>query len=592
VRLPRREALQEVFMNGRWLPSLSLAALVACSGAVDEDREPGTDAPPGAPGAAPAAQGGGPGTPGPIAAGARGDGAGAGAGARPAGAGSPTLGASALRRLTAPQYRAAIEDLLGAAAAGAVPAAAEPDARLHGLGAIGASVTALSPRATEHYEQAAEAAVAAALDPARRAALVGCDPAQAACLEGFVARLGRRAWRRPLAEAEIRRYVALAQQGATKAGDPWTGLRFALTGLLQSPHFLYRVEIGAADPADPKRRLLGAYELASRLSYFLTNRAPDDALLDAAPGLSRPEVLEAEAKRLLASRHAAPAIEAFYEDYLGTGGLAELTKTTGAGPAFSDAVKEGMRLETVRTLRTLTFDEDLDVRRLFTTRTTFLTADLARFYGLPAPSGPGPVRAELPQDGARAGLLMHGSLLALHAHEGATSPTRRGKFVRETFLCQTVPDPPPGVEATLPKLTGSETTRQRLALHAETPACAACHALVDPIGLALENFDAAGRFRTTENGARVDASGELDGVRFPGPQGLAEAVAAHPRVAGCFATTLLRQAAGDVLGAGSEEALAGELERRFAEGGYRVRPLLLQIVTHPAFRAVRTQEGG
>jgi hypothetical protein len=345
------------------------------------------------------------------------------------------------------------------------------------------------------------------------------------------------------------------------------------------------VELGVPDPQQPARRRLDPFEVASRLSFFLTNRAPDDALLDAAgQGALGPAQLQAQAKRLLSSPAASAAIESFYADYLDLDRLDDLSKTA---PAFTDALRAGMRMESVRTLRTLTFDEGRDVRALFTTPTTFVTAELARFYGLPVPSGAGPARVELPATGPRTGLLMHAGLLALNAHDSTTSPTRRGKFVREILLCQSIPDPPPNVDTTLPDSAPVNTTRGRVEAHLASPSCAGCHALMDPIGLGFEHFDALGAYRDSEGGIPIDASGMLDGAAFRDARGLAQAVAQHAAVPGCFTTTLLRQAAGAVLETAGERGVADALTAKFEASGFDVRALLLEVVSHAAFLHVR-----
>jgi hypothetical protein len=564
ISLPHRVARREVCPLGA--VALAWLLLASCTGRIASDGEPGAPDDPRPGGGKPAA-----GIPGST----------GGAGAPAA---ATSLGEAALRRLTSRQYRHAIEDLLGAQAAAALTVTLEGDARLNGLTAIGATFTALSPRAGELQEQAADQVVAAALaDNARRAALIGCDPGQGGCLETFLARFGRRAWRRPLSAEETQRLAALARQPATR-GDAWTGLRSAISAILQSPHFLYRVELG--QPTSDGRRQLDPFELASRLSFLLVDRAPDDALLDAAGTgrLAQPAELETQARRLLASPSAAQAMESFYADYLDLDRLLGLEKSD---PAFTDTLRAAMRAETVQTLRAATFDQGRDLRASFTSRETFVTPELARLYGLPVPTGSSPAT----YTGPRAGLLMHAGLLALYAHETRTSPTRRGKFVRETVLCQSIPDPPANVDVNLPAPAPGGTTRARLADHSRDPACASCHALMDPLGLALENFDLIGRYRSDEAGVPIDASGALDGVTFRGPEGLAQAVAQHPALPGCFAVTLLRQASGNLLATAGEEALATALERSFAAAGFDVRALLLALVTHPAFPFVRPSPG-
>jgi hypothetical protein len=505
---------------------------------------------------------------------------GGGADAPPGTADAAALGPASLRLLTIAQYRNAIEDLFGADTLAKATVELEPDARLNGLSAIGAGVTAVSPRATELYQQAAEAIAGAVLADGARAAQVACEPQQAGCLEGFVGRVGRRAWRRTLAPEETARYVALAR----RSGDLWAGVRLALATLLQSPNFLYRVELGRPDPSAAGQRLLDSFEVASRLAFFLTNRPPDDALLDAAArGALGPDELRVHAMRLLSSPRAVAAVESFYGDYLGLADLADLTK---AAPAFTPSLRAAMRDESLRTLRALTFEEGRDLREVFTTRTTFVTGELARFYGVPAPAGAEPGRIELPAAGPRAGLLMHAGLLALNAHENSTSPTRRGKFVREILLCQSIPDPPPNVDTTLPATAPVNTTRGRVEAHQANPACATCHALMDPIGLGFERFDAAGAYRDRENGNAIDASGALDGGAFGGALELVQALSRHADVPGCFVTTLLRQAAGAVLETPGERAVAGALAERFA-AALDLRALLLGVVTHPAFVRLR-----
>jgi hypothetical protein len=161
----------------------------------------------------------------------------------------------------------------------------------------------------------------------------------------------------------------------------------------------------------------------------------------------------------------------------------------------------------------------------------------------------------------------------------------RGKFVREVLLCQGVPAPPDGVDITLPDATEAQTARERLAVHSADPTCAGCHQLMDPIGLALENFDAIGRYRATDNGIMIDASGELDGVAFNDAAGLAQALAQHPNLPGCFVRTLFRHVSGDLEHA-SNQGLISDLNASFSTSGYQFRSLLTNLVSHPAFRHV------
>jgi hypothetical protein len=489
-----------------------------------------------------------------------------------------------LRRLTTVQYQNSLRDLFGDAIT--IPSNLEPDAALSGLKAIGASTLALSARATELFETAArDVANQIFNDATKRQALLGCEPSQPSCLETFVTEFGRRAWRRPLAADEVTKYVSLAQSGQAASGDAWQGASLIVSAMLQSPNFLYRVEIGTVDAAQPTRRWLDSFEVASRLSYLLWGSTPDTTLLDIAQGgsLTDPAAIATQAQRLLSDARAQAAIETFFSEYLGLGGLQTAQKLPEAFPAFTPSLRTAMEQETLLTLRTLAFDEDADFRSLLTSHTTFINPELAELYGIQA-AGNGMSRTTLPADSPRVGLLGQASLLTMHSHASTSSPTLRGKFVREILLCQSIPAPPPNVDTTLPDTAGAVTMREKLAIHAEG-SCAACHSLMDPIGLALENFDGIGSYRETDNGAAIDASGTLDGVAFNDAAGLAQALSQHARFPECVARTLYRYGMGHVEEPGEEPAIAS-LVTSFSGSGYKLKDLLLATAQLPGFRYV------
>jgi hypothetical protein len=487
--------------------------------------------------------------------------------------------------LTTVQYQNSLRELFGDAIT--IPSNLEPDAALSGLKAIGAATLALSARATELFESAArDVANQIFSDATKRQTLLGCDPSQQSCLETFVADFGRRAWRRPLAADEVTKYVSLAQSGQTASGDPWQGPSLVVSALLQSPNFLYRVEIGTVDAAQPTRRWLDSYEVASRLSYLLWGSTPDTTLLDVAQGgtLTDPAAIATQAQRLLGDARAQTAIETFFSEYLGLAGLQAAQKLPEAFPAFTPSLRTAMEQETLLTLRTLAFDENADFRSLLTSHTTFVNAELAELYGMPGANGETMSRTTLAADSPRVGLLGHASLLTLHSHASTSSPTLRGKFVREILLCQSIPAPPPNVDTTLPDTAGAVTMREKLAIHAEG-SCAACHTLMDPIGLALENFDGIGTYRETDNGAAIDASGTLDGVAFNDAAGLAQALSQHARFPECVARTLYRYSMGHVEELGEEPAITS-LVTSFSGSGYKLKDLMLATAQLPGFRYV------
>lgn len=497
-----------------------------------------------------------------------------------------------LARLTAAQYRSSLEDLLGE---GLPPTPVEADTNPYLFFNIGAARTTLSELGAQQYEEAAMAVTEAVFaDSGRRDALVGCTPAAPgdACARAFLERFGRRAWRRPLGEEELDRWVAASADLAE--GDPWRGLRLATAGLLQSPNFLYRVELGEPDPDDPSRRRYTSWEMASRLSYLLWNTTPDDELLAAAErgDLLTDEGITAQATRLLQDPRARRAVQAFFAQYLDLGRLGGVELDPAVYPAWSPTMARSMRTEIELLVDDLVFRRDEDIRKLFSTRRTFLNPELAALYGVDAPGATAIafVPIELPADGERAGVLTLGAFLAMNAHQTETSPTLRGKYVRERVLCQEVPAPPDDVDLNL-QMGGeaARTLRERLEQHRNDPACASCHAFIDPPGFLFETFDSSGALRTEDSGYPIDASGDLDGMPLSGARDLAELLRDDPRVSACIVEQLYRHAQGR-LDARSEAAALVELEEAFAESGYRFRDLLLALATSEAFRTVAPPE--
>jgi Protein of unknown function (DUF1592)/Protein of unknown function (DUF1588)/Protein of unknown function (DUF1595)/Protein of unknown function (DUF1585)/Protein of unknown function (DUF1587) len=500
-------------------------------------------------------------------------------------------GGSSLRRLTVAQYRNSVRDLLGAATT--LPSDLESDTALDGFASIGAARVPLSAIATEQFETAALALAHQALsNAATRVAFVGCTPAGTtddACARAFVTRFGRRAWRRDLAVDEIARYSTVATSASTMLKDFWGGLEYGLAGLLESPHFLYREELGAPDPTDATRRLFTGYELASRLSFLVVNSTPDDTLLDAAKAgkLATPAGLGAEAQRLLALPAAHDSIGNFFTELYQLDDLDSLPQSATAFPQLTPTLGASMRGETLHVLDDLVFGGAQDFRGLFDTTTTYANAELAKVYGLSGITGTAFQKVTLPANGPRAGFLGQASFLARGSHADSGSPTRRGKFIREVLLCTAVPSAPPDVNTTFPvDVPGAAptTTRQKLEKHRTAgTSCAACHSVMDPIGLALENFDGIGVYRTMEAGQPIDASGSLDGVDFTDARGLAAALKNHKNLASCVARGLLRYTIAHIETTG-EQPVVDALAQQFAHDGYQFRSLIASVVASASFR--------
>jgi hypothetical protein len=502
-----------------------------------------------------------------------------------------SFGRAGLRRLTRAQLANSLRDLLGAPIA--MPTGIDHDLL------PGDIFTTVSGSKKVSESQAVDAYEAMALDvahqvfsnPDARAALVGCDPtSEESCAETFLAAFGRRAFRRPLADDELGRYVALVDEAAP--GDPWLGLELTVAGMIQSPSFLYLVEVGEPDPEAPSRLRYTDYEMAGRLAGFLWASAPDDALLDAAAAgqLLTDEGLTAQVDRMLADPRADAAISGFFSELLHLDVVETLTKDATLYPEASSTLFAAMRGEALRIIDALVLQGDADLRSLFDTRQTFVTAELAQLYGMPAPDpaladAEGFAPATIPEGWERIGFFGTAVFLAGNATVERTSPTRRGFYLQERFRCFKLPPPPADVDAELPDLPDGVhmTMRDRLEQHREDPSCAGCHGYVDPIGLGLEHFDGLGRHREDDQGLDLDVSGDVEGQAFEGLPGLAAVLRDDPNTMRCMARQAYRFATGHEDGATEVEILDALVER-FSSSGHRFRGLARELVLTEGFR--------
>ncbi|MCB9616030.1 MAG: DUF1588 domain-containing protein [Sandaracinus sp.] len=504
-----------------------------------------------------------------------------------------------LRRLTRSQYRHSVRALTGIEVP--VDTALEPDTPSNGFVSVGNARTTISARGVEQYEDAAYAVAAAmaATDPGSR---IPCTVGSEGCLENFVRTFGRRAFRRPLTEAEVTRWRAIGEDAATTLGTPNAGIEFVVAGMLQSPNFLFRSELGSGGAATSDTLAEGAHyfddwEMASRIAFTVCDETPDDALLDAAAAgeLTDAESLRGHVERLVASDCARRAVRTLFDEVFGLAELEHVVKDPEVYPLASSTLGPALRDSLLATVERWSFDENRPYDEFFTARDFVVNADVEAVFA----TDPG--YADLGTEGVneaaavRSGLLTHPATLARNSHAEATSPTLRGKFVRTALLCQSVPAPPDDVGELPEPNAEARTLRERLESHRTNPACASCHAFLDPIGLALEQFDGVGTFRETENGADIDPSGDLDGVTYDDALGLGQAVSEHPELFGCLVRNLFRSATGRIETAGEERTIA-LLERDF-ERDRLLRTLLVELLTSEGFRVaastdVSAGEGG
>lgn len=505
-------------------------------------------------------------------------------------------GAATIRRLNEAQYKRSIHDIFGADIA--IAGRFEPPLRDEGLLAIGDSKVTISPSGLEQYELRARDIAGQLLSPSRRNATLGCAPKSAdsfdeSCAVAFLKTKGALLFRRPLSRQELATVVGLAKEVTRSSGDFYEGVQAGLTRLLISPYFLFRVEQTVPDARHKGVERLDDYSLATRLSFFLWDAPPDEELLQAAAknGLSEPRELERQVDRMIASPRFAEGVRGYFEDMFGFDQFNGLTKDQTIYPKFSTQMAKDAKDQALLTIVDLLVANDGDYRSLFTTKKTFLNRNLGALYKIPVETRgfEGMVPYTFGQDDRRAGILTLAAFLMLDpTHEGRSSPTIRGKTVRELLLCQKVPPPPANVNFSIVQDVNDpdhKTARDRLTAHMENPACAGCHALTDPIGLGMENYDGMGAFRTHENGALIDASGKFEGKTYTGLMELTQLLHDSPSIPQCAVQRVYEYGVGRQATPDERKWLV-YANQRFAADGYVFRRLMHNVAMSQPFRTV------
>jgi len=429
-------------------------------------------------------------------------------------------------------------------------------------------------------------------DTPSRQKILTCRPRggsqEVVCAREIVSRLAAQAFRRPVAERDVTALMALYQKGAAESGFE-AGVRMAIEGILASPRFVFRLEEPPATLPAGHTYALSDLDLASRLSFFLWATGPDEELLRLAERgrLSSPSMLEQQVRRMLGDRRSDVLASRFAAQWLRLQDLEKINPDVRFYPDFDDQLKIAMRRETELFFRHIVRD-DRPVLDLFSADYTFVDERLARHYGIPNVVG-AEFRKATYADSRRRGLLAHGSILTLTSHADRTSPVLRGKWVMEVLLGTPPPPPPPNVpdlEATAESEDGRlRTVRERMEQHRANPACASCHRMIDPIGLALENFDVTGAWRIKDNGMPVDAASALyDGTPLAGPGDLRGALLKRSRVLiQTFTENLMTFALGRRLGYDDMPAVRS-IVRHADAADDRFSAFVVGIVNAPAFR--------
>lgn len=429
-----------------------------------------------------------------------------------------------------------------------------------------------------------------------RQRLFTCTPADPSedesCAKDILTTLTRRAYRRPVTDKDLARPMEFFRQARADGGFD-AGIEMALSAVLVSPEFLFRIERDPEGVAAPQTAYrLSDVELASRLSFFLWSSIPDDELLNAAieGKLHEPAVLERQVRRMLADQRSATLVTNFASQWLYLRNLDGILPDMRAFPDFDDNLRQSFRRETELFFESI-LREDRSVLDLLRADYTFLNERLAKHYGIPNIYGSRFRRVNLESDVMRGGLLRHGSVLTVTSYATRTSPVIRGKWVLENILGVPPPPPPPNVpalEAT--QIAANLSVRDRLAQHRENPVCYACHQLTDPVGFSLENYDAVGRWREVDGEADIDASGGLpDGSKFEGVEGIEKAILARPEIfAGVVAEKLMTYG----LGRGVEYYDAPAVRQVVREGeadNFRLSTLILGITKSVPFQMRRSR---
>ncbi len=497
---------------------------------------------------------------------------------------TPSPGAAPLRRLTQSEYNNTVRDLLGDTThpANQFP----PDQQVGDFTNTAVALT-VPPLLAQAYQTAAEQLAATALSNPTK--LVPCTLATGtdACAQSFIQTFGKQAYRRPLTTSEQTALFTLYQSNAMGATFA-NGIQAVIEAVLQSADFLYRVEFGATSQAQGSVLPLTPYEMASRLSYFLWDSMPDATLFAAADAneLSTKDQLATQARRLLQSPNAHPAIRQFFLEWLTENELSTVSKSATVYPAFTGTLHSSMQNETQAFLDWVMWTSDHKLPTLLTSPVSFLNSELAAVYGVSGVTGTALQQVQLDPT-QRAGVLTQLSMMTLLGKPDRSSPVLRGKFIRDQVLCQPIPPPPQNLVITPPMVTPGVSTRESFVMHEAVAACKGCHALMDPIGFGFENYDGIGQFRTVDQGQPVDSTGTLSGTDVDGPFNnaidLIKRLAGSQQVSDCFATEWFRYAFGR--GESTDDTCSLQsLKGAFTSSQLDIQELLVAVTQTDAFR--------
>lgn len=497
-----------------------------------------------------------------------------------------------MRLISESQYKHSIADIFGDDVK--VVGWFEEAPEVGGLAAIGASEMSVSSSGFERYYALASTISEQMVSEERWARMMPCDwvaegAYDATCANDGLSLVAERLLRRSLSDDQHARWIAEIEASTEKLGSFPKAVGLAIEGLLSSPEFLFIIDETEPAPKGEGVRL-SASAKAHRMSFFLWNTVPDEELLATVRdgSLHDKKILKAQAARMLASDRLEAGVEAFFEDFLDLNEFELLEKDKVIYPAFNKQASVDAKEQMLRFLKLQLIEKEVSYPEIFTAKDTVISRPLGMLYRVPVSSPDGWEPFEFAEDDPRAGLLSHAGFTALHSHPGRSSATLRGIAVRELLLCQTVEPAPAAVNFTVVQDTENpefRTARERLTQHRTDDACKSCHEFIDPVGLALENFDGVGTFRDDENGAPIDTSGMLDGYLFETLPEMQQSLAQHPGVGACLVEKVQKYALGRAP-QGGEVAWRNRLEKNFTKKGQQLPSLLKAVVLSDEFFAV------
>jgi hypothetical protein len=497
-----------------------------------------------------------------------------------------------IRRLTNREYARSVQAMLGVAVDDLV-ADFPPDKSAVGFDndVLGQELSTLR---VSRYESAAQEIASRFLANASlRNTVIACDIAQNACVEAFTTRLLRRAYRRPPEPNEVSDLLALGNTGATLEGTHDARISYIVQGVLLSPTFLLRPEVGANGPDDKGRVLLSGHEIASRLSYLLWGEPPDDALLDRADQgeLSTREGILAVAVPMMDDPRTKAHFREFYEQWLWVDSLDTAQPDAMLFPEFTETLRNSMKAEVQQLVDEFLWGTPRNVFELFTTNTSYINDSLATLYGLGATGSTTVQATSLPASSNRAGVLTTAALLTVTSKPRNTSIMKRGHFVRDFLLCEPIRLPPGFSVTPLQNPDPNQTENEALLAHASKPECAGCHNLMDPIGKGFERYNAIGKYHETDDqGDPIPEGGSVAGLQNPAFANVVELgqrLATDPKSQGCFSQQLMRWALARTLDmtSGSADACTTQtLQQTFQGSNHHFRVLLENLIGSDAFR--------